>query len=57
MLYGILADDELTEMVMDAAGAAEIANPERLRDEFRLGLAEYRLLEQYGSHDAWYDTS
>lgn len=53
LLYGILADDELTEMVMDSAMAAEVENLSRLQAEFELRLAEYRLLAQYGCLDPW----
>lgn len=58
VLYGVLADEDLTEMVMDAAYAAKVENLERLRAEFQLRLADYRSLEQYGFLDQWdYDTS
>lgn len=57
VLYGILADEDLTEMVMDAAYAAEVENLARLRAEFLLLLAKHRLLEQFGSLDWGYDTS
>lgn len=53
VLHSILSDDELVEMAMDAANAAGIENPERLRAELQLRLAECRLLEQYGSLDEW----
>ena len=53
VLYGILADDELIALVMDAARAAGVPNPylTKLRAELELRLAEYRLQEQYGSVD------
>ncbi len=53
MLYGILADDELVELVMDAARAANVPNIAKLRAELELRLGEYRLFEQYGSLDEW----
>lgn len=58
LLYGILANDELIELVMDAARAASILDTTKHRAELELRLAEYRLLEQYGSLDEWdYDSS
>jgi hypothetical protein len=58
VLYGILADDELVDLVMDAAHAANITDTKKLRAELELRLAEYRLLEQNGSLDEWdFDTS
>jgi hypothetical protein len=57
VLYGILADEDLIQLVLDAARAAEAKNLGRLRAELELRLAEHRMLEQYGSHDAWDDTS
>lgn len=58
MLYGILADDELIDLVIDAAHAANISDTKNLRAELELRLAEYRLLEQSGSLDEWnFDTS
>jgi len=55
VLYGILADDELIALVMDAARAAGIPDPylTKLRAELELRLAEYRIQEQYGSVDEW----
>lgn len=53
LLYGILADDELIELVMNAARAANVSDTKNLRAELELRLAEYRLLEQYGSLDEW----
>jgi len=55
LLYGILADDEITALVMDAAHAADIPNPyiAKLRAELELRLAEYRIQEQHGSVDEW----
>ncbi len=55
LLYGILADDEITALVMDAARAADIPNPyiAKLRVELELRLVEYRMQEQYGSLDEW----
>jgi len=53
VLYGILANEKLIELVMDAAQAANIADTKNLRAELELRLAEYRLLEQYGSLDEW----
>jgi hypothetical protein len=53
VLYGILADDELVNLVMDAAHAANVSNTEKLRAELELRLVEYRLQEQYGSLDEW----
>lgn len=53
VLYGILTDEELTEIVVDAAHAAGFENPERLRQEFRLRVIEKRLLDQYGDLDNW----
>lgn len=58
LLYGILADDELIELVMDAANAANVSNTEKLRAELELRLVEYRMQEQYGSlHECDCDTS
>ncbi len=51
LLYGILADEDLIQIVLDAARAAEIENTTRLRAEFQLRLADYRLLGQYGDLD------
>ncbi|MFZ5991147.1 MAG: hypothetical protein ACOYW9_05155 [Deinococcota bacterium] len=53
LLYGILADDELIELVMNAARAANVSDTKNLRAELELRLAEYRQLEQYGSLDEW----
>jgi len=55
VLYGILADDELIALVMDAARAAGVPDPylTKLRAELELRLAEYRIQEQYGSVDEW----
>lgn len=53
VLYGILADDELVNLVMDAAHAANVSNTEKLMAEFKLRLVEYRLQEQCGSLDEW----
>jgi len=53
VLYGILANDELIDLVMDAAHAANVSNSEKLRAELELRLAEYRIQEQYGSVDEW----
>jgi hypothetical protein len=55
LLYGILANDELIALVMDAARAAGIPDPylTKLRAELELRLAEYRIQEQYGSVDEW----
>lgn len=53
VLYGILANDELIDLVMDAAHAANVSNSEKLRAELELRLVEYRLQEQYGSLDEW----
>ncbi|ADI15421.1 hypothetical protein Trad_2311 [Truepera radiovictrix DSM 17093] len=59
VLYGSLADEDLVQLVADAARAARVRNLAQLLAELRLRLAEYRLLEQHGAYDAdaWDDTS
>lgn len=58
VLCGILTDEELVDLVIDAAHAANVSNTEKLRAELELRLTEYRLLRQYGSLDEWdYDSS
>lgn len=58
VLY-ILADDDIVQLVTDAARAARVPNLAQLLAEVRLRLAAHRLLEQYGAYDAtpWADTS
>ena len=55
VLYDILADDELIDLVMDAARAAGVPDPylTKPRAELELRLAEQRLLKRFGSLDEW----
>jgi hypothetical protein len=57
VLYGILADEGLVQLLLDAVRAAQIKNLARLRAKLELRLAEHRMLEQYGALDAWRETS
>jgi hypothetical protein len=57
--YGILADDDIKNLVREAAYVAGLSNTmtKQLMAALNLSLAEHRRLEQYGSLDEYDDTS